>query len=205
MALLSLRTTPLDNQLPSLAEILYGRKIKTRIPTFLNSNNSNDNQIRDRMNIYSKKQQQYYNRNAKDLPELTIGSKVLVLQENDAWLPATVIDKCAEPSNYIVDGKLLRWDRWHLREIYRPQRCPIYDIQNQGINTSQSQQTNTDHTEKVNTTLITTQQVNTTQIQTRQVDERTSTLSERPTRTRKVPWKFKDFIFTNKLFAERTK
>ena len=126
MALLSLRTTPLDNHLPSPAEILYGRKISTRIPTLLNTNNPKDYQIRNQMNINSKKQQQYYNRNTKDLPELTVGSKVLVLQENDTQLPATVINKCTEPRNYIVemldDGKLLRRNRRHLREIYRPQR-----------------------------------------------------------------------------------
>ena len=55
------------------------------------------------MNINSKKLQQYYNRNAKDIPELTISSKVLVLQENDTWLPSTVIDKCTEPRSNIVE------------------------------------------------------------------------------------------------------
>ena len=134
MALLSLRTTPLNNHLLSPTEILYGRKIRTRIPTLLNTNNAKDNQIWDRMNINNKKQQQYYNRNAKDLPELTIGSKVLALQENDPWLPVTVIDKCTEPRSYIVemqnDGKLLRRNRWHPREIYIPKSCQhiVYKI-----------------------------------------------------------------------------
>ena len=41
----SLRTTLLDNHLLSPAEILYGRKIKTRIPMLLNTNNLKDNQI----------------------------------------------------------------------------------------------------------------------------------------------------------------
>ena len=72
----------MDNHLPSLAEILYGKKKRTRIPTLLNTNNPKDNQNRDRMNNDSKKQK-CYNRNAKNHPELIIGSKVLVLQEND--------------------------------------------------------------------------------------------------------------------------
>ena len=55
------------------------------------------------MNINGKKQQQYHNRNAKDLSELTTDSKVLVLQENDTWLSAT--DKCIEPRSYIVEMK----------------------------------------------------------------------------------------------------
>ena len=81
MALLCLRTTPLDNHLPSPAEILCNRKIRTMIPTLLDKNTVRDNQIRERMSTKSRKQQQYFNRNAKDLPELMIGSKVSVLQE----------------------------------------------------------------------------------------------------------------------------
>ena len=106
------------------------------------------------MNI-SKNQQQYYNKNTKDLPELIIGSKVSILQENDTWLPATVIDKCTEPRSYNVktqnDEKSLRHNRRHLRGVYRPQRWPTYNIPTQGINTSQSQQTNMDHIGKFNT------------------------------------------------------
>ena len=45
IALLSLRTIPLDNHLSSPAEILYSKKIRTRIATLLNTNNSKDNQI----------------------------------------------------------------------------------------------------------------------------------------------------------------
>ena len=80
MALLCLRTTPLDNHLPSPAEILYNRKKRTMIPALLDKNTVRNNQIRERMSTKSKKQQQYFNRNAKDLPELMIGSKVSVLQ-----------------------------------------------------------------------------------------------------------------------------
>ena len=43
MALLCLRTTPLDNHLPSPAEILYNRKIRTMIPILLDKNTVRDN------------------------------------------------------------------------------------------------------------------------------------------------------------------
>ena len=43
MALLCLRTTPLDNHLPSPAEILYNRKIRTMIPTLLDKNTVRNN------------------------------------------------------------------------------------------------------------------------------------------------------------------
>lgn len=124
MALLCLRTTPLDNHLPSPAEILYNRKIRIRIPTLLDKNTVRDNQIREQMSINSRKQQQYFNRNAKDLPELIRGSKVSVLQENDTWQPATVVEKGTEPRSYIIkmhsDGKLFRRNRRHKKySVYR--------------------------------------------------------------------------------------
>lgn len=40
MTLLCRRATQLDNHLPSLAEILYNRKIRTRTPTLLDTNHS---------------------------------------------------------------------------------------------------------------------------------------------------------------------
>ena len=85
------------------------------IPTLLDKNTVRDNQIHERMSTKSRKQQQYFNRNAKDLPELMIGSKVSVFQENDPWQTATVVDKSTEPHSYIVkmhsDGKLFRCNR----------------------------------------------------------------------------------------------
>lgn len=80
MALLCLRATPLDSHLSSPEEILYNRKIRTRIPTLLNTNHIK-RQLNPRM-VEHQKQQQYFHRNAKDLPELMIGSKVSDMTEN---------------------------------------------------------------------------------------------------------------------------
>ena len=43
MVLLCLRTTPHNRHQTSPAEIRYNRKIRTRIPTFLNTNKTKDN------------------------------------------------------------------------------------------------------------------------------------------------------------------
>ena len=126
MALLCLRTTPLDNHLLSPAEILYNRKIRTIIPTLLDKNTVRDNQIRERMSTKSRKQQQYFNRKAKHLPELMIGNKVSVLQENDTWQTAMVVDICTEPRSHIIkmhsNEKLFRHKRRLLQEIFNPLR-----------------------------------------------------------------------------------
>lgn len=72
MALLYLRSTPLDNHLPSPAEILYNRKIRTKLPTLLSADNrrSDNNCVQEAKNSNN-------NKNAKDLPELIVGSKVV--------------------------------------------------------------------------------------------------------------------------------
>ena len=150
MALLCLRTTLLDNHLPSLAEILYNRKIRTMISSLLNKITVRDNKIREWMSSKSRKQQQYFNRNAKDLPELMIGSKVSVLQENDTWQTATVVDKCTKLRSYIVkmhsDGKLFRRIRRHLQEVFSPLRRVTLNLPAQRTSrdepTSPSQQSN---------------------------------------------------------------
>ena len=202
MALLCLRTTPLDNHLPSPAEILYSRKIRTMIPTLSDKNTVRDNQIYERMSTKSRKQQQYFNRNAKDLPELMIGGKVSVLQENDTWQTATVVDKCIEPRSYIVkmhsDGKLFRRNRRHLQEIFSPLRRVTFNLPAQRTSrdepTSPSQQSN-DSTEIDNTnTIIQHSQPIQQQTQPDKIQEQPPTPTNRPVRTRNPPAKYKDFI-----------
>ena len=202
MALLCLRTTPLDNHLPLPAEILYNRKIRTMTPTLLDKNTVRDNIIRERMSTKSRKQQQYFNRNAKDLPELMIGSKESVFQENDTWQRATVVDKCTEPRSYIVkmhsDGKLFRRNRRHLQEICSPLRRVTFNLPAQRTSrdepTSPSQQSN-DPTEIDNTNTIT-QHSHPIQQQTQpdKIQEQPPTPTNQPLRTRNPLAKYRDFI-----------
>lgn len=66
-----------------------------------------------------------------------IGSKVSVLQENDTWQPATVVKKCTEPCIYIIkmysNGKLLRRNRRHFQEIFKPPKRVTFNLPAQGI------------------------------------------------------------------------
>ena len=206
MALLCRRTTPLDNHLPSPAEILYKRKIRTMIQTLLDKNTVRDNIIRERMSTKSRKQQQYLNRNAKDLPELMIGSKVSVLQENDTWQKAMVVDKCTEPRSYIVkmhsDGKLFRRNTRHLQEIFSPLRRVTFNLPAQRTSrdgpTSPSQQSN-DPTEIDNTNTIT-QHSQPIQQQTQpdKIQEQQPTPTNRPVRTRNPQQNIRTSLYINK-------
>ncbi|XP_015750651.1 PREDICTED: uncharacterized protein LOC107330577 [Acropora digitifera] len=114
------RATPLKSGL-SPAELLMGRKIRTRIPTspsnlnpcwpYLEQFRENDTSLKDR-------QKRDFDRrhSAKSLPELHPGERV--------WLPdkkveGTVVDKAGPPRSYTVEtpkGQLRR-NRRHLNRL----------------------------------------------------------------------------------------
>ena len=149
-----------------------------------------------------RRQQHYFNRNAKYLPELMIGSKVSVLQENDTWQTVTVVDKCTEPRSYTVkmhsDGKLFRRNRRHLQEILSPLRRVTFNIPAQRTSrdepTSPSQQSN--NPTEIDKTNTITQHSHPIQQQTQpdKIQEQPPTPTNRPGRTRNPPAKYKDFI-----------
>ena len=119
MSMLCLRSTPIDSQLPSPAELLYQRKLQANLPIRV------ENQIpdRDRIAQHLMERQQsmkyYYDRNAHDISPLTTGQPVRIQdQATKKWLPGTVICTRPEPRSYEVQtqsGSILRRNRRHLR------------------------------------------------------------------------------------------
>ena len=119
MSMLCLRSTPIDSQLPSPAELLYQRKLQANLPIRV------ENQIpdRDRIAQHLMERQQsmkyYYDRNAHDISPLTTGQPVRIQdQATKKWLPGTVICTRPEPRSSEVQtqsGSILRRNRRHLR------------------------------------------------------------------------------------------
>ena len=119
LALLSLRSTPIDQNLPSPAEILYSRKIRANLP-LVNLKMSNKNKkIRKALQARQESQKAYHDRNAHDLPQFNEGENVLLQKEDKRpWIPAMIIHHAEEPRSYIVkteDGRTFRRNRRHLR------------------------------------------------------------------------------------------
>ena len=116
MALLCLRSTPLDCRTPSPAELLYGRKIRANLPVQqelqLSRLNDYDNSI-DRQQVSA----EYYNRNAgNELSILSPGDKIYVQETGNSktWKPGIVQRKCNEPRSYLVkmpNGSVTRRNR----------------------------------------------------------------------------------------------
>ena len=119
MALLTLRTTPIDSHLKSPAEILFQRKIKANLPIITPNTLTDRDEIAERLTERQDKYKTNYDRSAKDLDPLYEGQSVLVQdQDTGKWKPGTVKLKCVEPRSYIIampNGRLLRRNRVHIR------------------------------------------------------------------------------------------
>ena len=121
LALLCLRSTPLDAKTPSPAELLYGRRIRSNLP----AKNDVTTSIQDHRNWLdnkAEKSQKYYNQTAgPEMSALLPGMKVLVQDtEKSVWNPGTVKEVCQEPRSYVIEtpnGGIVRRNRRFLKEI----------------------------------------------------------------------------------------
>ena len=119
VAMLNLRATPIDGKLPSPAEMLLGRQIRTQLPSYQHVVPSeNHDALRDK----SEKMKTKHDKTAgQELPPLYVGQKVRVQQpENKSWEPAKVTEVCTENRSYVIqtpNGSSLRRNRSHIREM----------------------------------------------------------------------------------------
>ena len=121
-----LRATPLDGNTPSPAEILFGRQIRTTLPSC-----SHPGSLQKPTEVFNKLQEKQvkmksdHDRHAgPELAPLHVGQKVFV-QDADSkkWDPGEITLVCKEPRSYLVaspNGSTLRRNRSHLREMYAP-------------------------------------------------------------------------------------
>lgn len=117
--MLCLRSTPIDSQLPSPAELLYQRKLKSNLPIRIENQMPNRDQISQRLIERQQSMKYYHDRNAQDLSPLATGQHVRIQdQRTKKWFPGTVSCKRPEPRSYEVqtqNGSILRRNRCHLR------------------------------------------------------------------------------------------
>ena len=128
MALLTLRTTPIDSYLPSPAEILQGRKVRGNLPVKIRPRRDQGDvlpRLVERQTI----QKAYHDRHATELPTLSPGQPIRAQHpQSGRWETATVVDQRPEPRSYTIrasNGALYRRNRRHLRSISpSPARTP---------------------------------------------------------------------------------
>ncbi|GFR60177.1 retrovirus-related Pol polyprotein from transposon 297-like Protein [Elysia marginata] len=122
LALLSLRTTPIDNILPSPAELLFNRKVQGQIPHIIRHDSKSED-ITRHLEQRQAVQKGYFDRQAHDLPPLLENQQVSVQDTGTGlWSPATIVKHSGEPRSYIIetpDGIKLRRNRLHLKDSTR--------------------------------------------------------------------------------------
>ena len=128
LAMLNLRATPLAHNLPSPAELLGNRKLRTRLPIVLSNENKHE-VTRQKLMARQRSATHYYDRNVKSKPELLPGQNIRWLnKETSRWEPARVVGKARNPRSYFIErddgGRVLQRNRQHLRTtIEEDSRC----------------------------------------------------------------------------------
>jgi len=119
MALLCLRTTPIDHQLLSPVELLLGRAIQDNLPRKIPSDALNE-VVTPRLEERQDLQKFFHDRSARQLPELTPGQKVCIQEQSTLkWKASEVRETFAGvPPSYAVTtptGRELRRTRTHIQ------------------------------------------------------------------------------------------
>ena len=132
MAMLCIRTTPIDHTIPCPAQLLYNRKVRGNLPVRIRNTLNSRDEITDRLYQRQASQKEYHDRRAKDLPPLKAGQAVSIQDPTSGrWTPATVKEKCLEPRSYVVhtpNGSILRRNRVHIRDLEPAKKTVTFDL-----------------------------------------------------------------------------
>ena len=119
LAFLFLRTTPISNNLPSPAELLYERPLRSTLPSCFKFNMKHEN-TREILQQRQQTQKRYFDRGSRELGEMKAGEPVMLQAQDLSWKPATVVSPTKEPRSYLVqttDGARYRRNRKFLRKM----------------------------------------------------------------------------------------
>uniref|UniRef100_A0A8C2EQ68 Gypsy retrotransposon integrase-like protein 1 n=1 Tax=Cyprinus carpio TaxID=7962 RepID=A0A8C2EQ68_CYPCA len=120
VALMQVRATPTDGDLPSPAELLLGRPITTLLPSHADPGKLEHRQHLEKR--ITRMKTHHDQCSGRDLPPLFRGQSVRVLdKERKTWHPGTVVERCKEPRSYLIqtpNGNTVRRTRSQLREMY---------------------------------------------------------------------------------------
>ena len=121
LAMLCLRSTPLDHNIPSPAELLNSRVYQTNLPVISKPSLSlsADGDINAKLQARQEKQKSQYDKTSKHLPVIRPDDPVRVLNPHShKWEPGIVKCHAETPHSYVVDmadGSTRRRNRSHIR------------------------------------------------------------------------------------------
>ena len=120
LALLSLRSTPIDVYLPSPVEILFDRQIQGALPSKIKDTSPRSADIKQRFLDKQKSQKHYYDTHTKELSTQQANTKMTAQDtRSGTWTPATVVQQSGHPRSYMIqfgNSQVLRRNCRHPRE-----------------------------------------------------------------------------------------
>lgn len=105
--ILEYNTTPVASLGMAPSELFFGRLIKGRLPMsakLLVRNNIKEQEASHKIENKREVQKYYYDRNAKNLPQLCEGDNVIFKKNSKDWVHGTIIKNCNKKSYIIKDG-----------------------------------------------------------------------------------------------------
>lgn len=120
LSLLNLRSTPMDDIGASPAQLLMGRRLRTRLPATpqMLKPQTVPNTVLQTLQKRQQKQTEYFNQRTRALQNLHTGENVRIWQQG-AWNPAQVTGLSEHPRSYVVqtpDGQVYRRNRKFLMQ-----------------------------------------------------------------------------------------
>ena len=121
LAMLCLRSTPLDHNIASPAELLNSRVYQANLPSMSKPglSLSADGEVNTKLQARQDEQKSQYDKSSKPLPAIFPGDPVRVLNPHDhKWKPGIVKGNTQAPRSYMVtmtNGSTLRRIRSHIR------------------------------------------------------------------------------------------
>ncbi|XP_048747335.2 uncharacterized protein K02A2.6-like [Ostrea edulis] len=112
LALLEIRNTPIDG-VGTPTQLLFGRRTRSILPTHeaLLKPHIKTRKIRTALVNKQNQQKIYYDRNARELPNLKVGDNVNIQSENKPWKEGVIVQKCPEPRSYVVESEGVEYRR----------------------------------------------------------------------------------------------
>jgi hypothetical protein len=129
-ALLHLRITPISKNIPSPAQMLFGRRIKSSIVSKVTNTLAEKEEIHEQLTQRQQTQKHHFDKHARrdNLPTLMRDQRVLVQNPKTLrWEPAAIHDTTSDARSYIVrmaNGNLVRRNRQHIRDIPNTELVP---------------------------------------------------------------------------------
>ncbi|XP_033111306.1 uncharacterized protein K02A2.6-like [Anneissia japonica] len=122
VALLHLRATPIGPDLPSPAEMMFGRLVRTTLPSHHFARIHQRTEVHDKLISRQQEMKQYHDKHAgAELKPLHTGQKVRVrCPDDNMWVPAEITNVCKEPRSYVVtthNGSSWRRNRSEIRDV----------------------------------------------------------------------------------------